>query len=42
MEKETIKMPWIPPQIIEIDIKLTENGGGIGIDIASQGVDMSS
>ena len=42
MEKETTKKPWVSPQIIEIDIKLTENGGGLGIDIATQGVDMSS
>lgn len=42
MEKETTKKPWTSPQIIEIEIKDTENGGGSGIDIAGQEVDMSS
>lgn len=36
MEKETRKKPWVSPQIIEIDIKMTENAGGINFDIANQ------
>jgi len=30
MEKETTKKPWESPQIIEIEIKMTQLGGGFG------------
>ncbi|MGI6686528.1 MAG: hypothetical protein ACOX47_13850 [Bacillota bacterium] len=37
MAQETIKKPWISPQITEIEIRKTENGGGYGlVDIAFQ------
>ncbi|MEL7566230.1 MAG: hypothetical protein AAGU27_15280 [Dehalobacterium sp.] len=40
MDKEIIKRPWTSPQLIEIEIKKTENGGGYGLyDIAFQGTD---
>ena len=37
MEKETGKLPWASPQMVEIDIKMTENGGGYDYDIAGEG-----
>ncbi len=36
MDKETSKKPWVSPQIVEINIKMTENAGGINYDIANQ------
>lgn len=37
VENQVIKKPWVSPQIIELDIRKTENGGGFGwFDIAFQ------
>lgn len=37
VDNEIIKKPWVSPQIIELDIRETENGGGYGsFDIAFQ------
>ncbi|MEL7567610.1 MAG: hypothetical protein AAGU27_22410 [Dehalobacterium sp.] len=30
MEKEATKKPWSSPQVMEIDIKMTQLGGGYG------------
>ena len=33
---ESNKKPWKSPTISEMNIKLTENNGGLGMDIAFQ------
>jgi len=40
VDKEIIKKPWSSPQLIQMEINETKNGGGYGLfDIAFQDTD---